>query len=263
MYNVCTCIYTVCTCLCICNVCTWYIPNNSKHLLEFHGKEDQRDSEDRAWQAVTGWTPAEQNHILQVPWVPFGVWNGSQSVPNVIFLICQNTAFMKWIKRYCIYFVQICSYIVHTLTYMHILVIYMVYTMVIELCTWSYLNIQLCCVQDTILVIPPYPYCIEEVSQDVLLEDCWYARPQRLFTCHLRPKGGRPPKNPSYSCCSDDVSCHLVFLSTFEELKLPISRPTESAGVTKLYEPFPMPCLYVAPAACIEQSSTDFLIPGW
>jgi hypothetical protein len=32
MYNVCTCIYTVWTC--ICNVCTWYIPNQSKHILD-------------------------------------------------------------------------------------------------------------------------------------------------------------------------------------------------------------------------------------
>ncbi len=59
--------------------------------------------------------------------------------------------------------------------------------------------IQLCCVQDTILVIPPYPYCIEEVNKDVPLEDsgCWYARPQLLFTCYVRPMGGRPPKNSS------------------------------------------------------------------
>ena len=30
---------------------------------------------------------------------------------------------------------------------------------------------------------------------------------------------------------------------------MPISGQMESAGVTKLYEPFPTPCLYVAPAA--------------
>ena len=37
--------------------------------------------------------------------------------------------------------------------------------------------------------------------------------------------------------------------STFEELKLQISGQMESAGVTKLYEPFATPCLHVAPAA--------------
>ena len=107
------------------------------------------------------------------------------------------------------------------------------------------------CVQDTILVIPPYPYCIEEDSNDVLFEDCWYARPQLLFTCYLRPKDGRPPKNRTYRCCPDDLPYHLVFFSTFEELKLPISGPMERAGVTKLYEPSPTPCLYVAPASCM------------
>ena len=30
---------------------------------------------------------------------------------------------------------------------------------------------------------------------------------------------------------------------------MPISEQMESAGLTKLYEPFPTPCLYVAPAA--------------
>ncbi len=41
----------------------------------------------------------------------------------------------------------------------------------------------------------------------------------------------------------------LVFFSTFEELTLPIKGPMEDAGVVKLYEPFPTPCLYVALAA--------------
>jgi hypothetical protein len=106
-------------------------------------------------------------------------------------------------------------------------------------------------VQDTILVITPYPYCIEEDSNDVPLEDCWYARPQLLFTCYLRPKGGRPPKNRTYRCGPDDIRYHLVFFSTFAELKLPIVGPMERAGVTKLYEPSTTPCLYVAPAACM------------
>ncbi len=40
----------------------------------------------------------------------------------------------------------------------------------------------------------------------------------------------------------------LVFFSTFEVLDLPIKGPMEDAGVVKLYEPSPTPCLYVAPA---------------
>ena len=45
------------------------------------------------------------------------------------------------------------------------------------------------CVQDTIVVISPYPYSIAEEIDDVPFEDCWYARPQLLFQCHLRPTG--------------------------------------------------------------------------
>ena len=45
----------------------------------------------------------------------------------------------------------------------------------------------------------------------------------------------------------DDIECTLVFFSTFEELMLPFKGPMEDAGVVKLYEPSPTPCLYVAP----------------
>ena len=45
----------------------------------------------------------------------------------------------------------------------------------------------------------------------------------------------------------DDLLYHLVFFNTFEELKLPIKGPMEDAGVIKLYEQSPTPCLYVAP----------------
>ncbi len=50
--------------------------------------------------------------------------------------------------------------------------------------------------QATILVVPPYPYCIEDVNVDVPLEDCWYVRQQLLFICYLHPMGasGRPQK---------------------------------------------------------------------
>ncbi len=54
------------------------------------------------------------------------------------------------------------------------------------------------------------------------------------------------PKNQSYKTGPDDIIYTLVFFSTFEELKLPIKGPEEDAGVIKLYEPSPTPCLYVA-----------------
>ncbi len=47
----------------------------------------------------------------------------------------------------------------------------------------------------------------------------------------------------------DDLRYYLVFYSTFKELTLPIKGPMEDAGVIKLYEPSPTPCLYVALAA--------------
>jgi hypothetical protein len=98
----------------------------------------------------------------------------------------------------------------------------------------------------SILVIPPYPFCIEEDRHNVPLEDCWYASPQHFFTCVLRPKDGRLPKNRTYKTSPDDIVYTLDFFSTFEELKLPIKGPMEDAGVIKLYEPSPTLCLYVA-----------------
>ncbi len=62
---------------------------------------------------------------------------------------------------------------------------------------------------------------------------------QLFFTCHMRPTGGRPPKNPSYRIGPGYLlfSLNLVFFSTVEELNLPIHGPMEDAGVLKLYEP--------------------------
>ena len=98
--------------------------------------------------------------------------------------------------------------------------------------------------QDTIIVVPPFLYCIEEDRHAVPLEDCWYARPQLYFTCVLRPTNGRLPKNRSYKKGPDDIEYTLVFFSTFEELTLPFKGPMEDAGVVKLYESSPTPCLY-------------------
>ena len=61
-----------------------------------------------------------------------------------------------------------------------------------------YLDVPCLYAQDTLVVVPPYPYCIEEDRHDVPLEDCWYARPQLFFKCYLRPKNGREPKNRIY-----------------------------------------------------------------
>jgi hypothetical protein len=116
--------------------------------------------------------------------------------------------------------------------------------------------------QDTIVIVRPYPYCIqciEEDRHDVALEDCWFARPQLFFKCCLRPKHGREPKNSNYKTgpgiyryiqaylsmyvfnhfIPDDLLHELVFFNTFEELHLPIQArgfqgPMEDSGMVKL-----------------------------
>ncbi len=89
--------------------------------------------------------------------------------------------------------------------------------------------------QDTIVVVPPYPYSIAHDIDNVPFGDCWYALPQLFFKCHLCPAGGLAPKNPSYKIGPDYLLFNLVFFSTFEELNLPIHRPMEDAEVLKLY----------------------------
>ena len=56
----------------------------------------------------------------------------------------------------------------------------------------------------------------------------------------------RPPSQDNYTRGPDDFEMHLVFFSTFEELKLPARSPMDDA-TTKLYEPSPTPILFVAP----------------
>ncbi len=90
------------------------------------------------------------------------------------------------------------------------------------------------------LVVPLYPYCIEEDSHDVDLEDCWTALPQLFFSCHLRQKDRRMPKDGRHKAGPDDLRYDLVFFSTFEELTLPIKGPMEDAGVIKLDEQSPL-----------------------
>ncbi len=47
-------------------------------------------------------------------------------------------------------------------------------------CTGTYYDLYYFAVlgQVTVLVVPPYLYSIEENRHDVVLEDCWTARPQ-------------------------------------------------------------------------------------
>ncbi len=152
-------------------------------------------------------------------------------VSDAIHLICLRAAFIPSIRMFANHFA-----ISHASIYTDSLCIsqYILrYTWYIIVCMSTYWDMLYFCVQDTILVVPPYPYCIEEERHNVPLEDCWYASPQLFFTCILRPNDGRLPKNRTYKTGPDDIIYTLIFFSTFEE---PIKGPMEDAGVIKLYE---------------------------
>ena len=92
--------------------------------------------------------------------------------------------------------------------------------------------------QDTVVTVPPYIYVLDDP-----LDQCWYARHQLLFTCHLRPRDWLLPKRISDMFGEDDFRLELVFYtkstrfySTFEPLDLPGSGPMEIQGVPKFYE---------------------------
>ena len=70
-------------------------------------------------------------------------------------------------------------------------------------------------------------------------------RPQLFSSCHLRPRGARLLRRANYMCGPDDIQVQFVFYSPFEPMVLPGGGPMEAMGVQKLYEPSPMPILYV------------------
>ncbi len=98
-------------------------------------------------------------------------------MPAAIRLTCRRNVFMASILRYANIPWMLRYVSVHTSIYTDVL--------------YSH-------TQDTVVIVPPYPYCIEEDRHDVALEDCWFARPQLFFKCCLRPKDGRVPKNSTY-----------------------------------------------------------------
>jgi hypothetical protein len=133
-----------------------------------------------------------------------------------------------------ILYIQVC-----TGTFLYILVCTGMYWYILVFTSFTFFNScveGLGCVQDTIVVVPPYPYSIADDIADVTFGDCWYAQPQLLLKCHLcpTPTGWLSPKNTSYKIGPDDLLFNLVFFSTFEELNLPIHGPMEDAEVMKL-----------------------------
>jgi hypothetical protein len=102
-----------------------------------------------------------------------------------------------------------------------------------------------------IAVIPPYPYYVGDRQRfDVLDElrdpdSVWFVRPQLFFNCSFRPRGAASAPHHRSTRGPDDIDCSLVFFSIFDDLQLRTKGVMEDSGVRRLYEPSPIPSLYV------------------
>jgi hypothetical protein len=86
------------------------------------------------------------------------------------------------------------------------------------------------------LIIPPYPFFNQEFNAEIDLSKAWKVRPQLFFRCTIRPLGSGP---------ESDIPLELMFFSLFEPCPLTKNHPLQQAGMEMLYEPSPIPCLYV------------------
>ncbi len=73
-------------------------------------------------------------------------------------------------------------------------------------------------------------------------DSMWFVRPQLFFHCTLRPIG---TVAGSYNSSDEDIPLDLIFFSPFEELRLRTAGIMESKGIHRVYEPSPVPALYV------------------
>ena len=70
----------------------------------------------------------------------------------------------------------------------------------------------------------------------------WFVHPQLFFHCTLRPIGIAAGR---FNRSDEDIPLDLVFFSPFEELNLRTAGIMESKGIHRVYEPSPVPTLYV------------------
>jgi hypothetical protein len=103
--------------------------------------------------------------------------------------------------------------------------------------------------QDCVATIPPFQHYIGERGDgyDVAsaisdADSMWVVRPQLFFKCTLRPINATKGR---YNRYSEDIDVDLVFFSAFEDLCLHSSGTMETNRIRKLYEPSPVPTLYV------------------
>ncbi len=97
--------------------------------------------------------------------------------------------------------------------------------------------------------IPPHPFYIGERGDNYDVADSlfnpdsmWFVCPQLFFHCTLRPIGA---VTGCFNRSDEDIPLDLIFFSPFEELRLKAARLMESKGIHRVYEPSPVPTLYV------------------
>jgi hypothetical protein len=101
--------------------------------------------------------------------------------------------------------------------------------------------------QDVVAVIPPHPYYTEakdkfDIEEAYEADDLWFARLHLLFRCDFRETAGigKGTVRP----------LDLALITTFENF--PSSDGlAERAGCKVLYDPTPVPCVYVVPVSNI------------
>ena len=97
--------------------------------------------------------------------------------------------------------------------------------------------------------MPPYLHYIGnwgdgyDVAASIIdLDSMWIVCPQLFFTCTVRPPLATRGSQGKYA---DNIALNLVFFSAFEDLGLRTTGTMESNRIRKLYEPSPVPTLYV------------------
>ena len=91
-------------------------------------------------------------------------------------------------------------------------------------------------------------------------DSLWVVRPQLFFQCTLRPINAAKGR---YNCSPDDIDLDLVFFSAFEDLRLHTSGTMETNGIRKLYEPSPVPTLYVGRTQDLLGRASLSLLSSW